>query len=166
MKISYHLVYWSAFPGYVSIVWIILVPITITIQSQIEVYFQISYFVPKEAVPGRLALLLTLFLCLINTLNTVVRDSPKSGGKASALMIWIMSCITFNIVPLIEYACILSHDKYLEKSKDDTSIVQTNRANKSTGKQEMFKRLDKFMAIISPPVFIIFAFIFWASWSA
>ena len=42
--------------------------------------FQVSFMVPKDAIPGRLGLLLTLFLCAINTLIATQRSAPKSGG--------------------------------------------------------------------------------------
>ncbi len=37
----------------------------------------ISFIVPPEVVPGRMALLVTLFLVLVNIFNSVTANAPK-----------------------------------------------------------------------------------------
>jgi hypothetical protein len=39
----------------------------------------ISFIVPPEVVPGRMALLVTLFLVLVNIFNSVTANAPKVG---------------------------------------------------------------------------------------
>ena len=39
----------------------------------------ISFVVPPDVIPGRMALLITLFLVLVNIFNNVTTNSPKVG---------------------------------------------------------------------------------------
>ena len=40
----------------------------------------ISFVVPPDVIPGRMALLITLFLVLVNIFNTVTTNTPKAEG--------------------------------------------------------------------------------------
>lgn len=53
-----------------------------------------------------MALLITLFLVLINIFNNVTTNSPKAEGL-TAIEIWMLACILFVFGSLIEYAVIL-----------------------------------------------------------
>jgi len=66
----------------------------------------ISFLIPPDIVPGRMALLITLFLVLINIFNNVTTNSPKAEGL-TAIEIWMLACILFVFGALIEYAMIL-----------------------------------------------------------
>lgn len=66
----------------------------------------ISFLVPAEIIPGRMALLVTLFLVLVNIFNTVTTNTPKAEGL-TAIEAWMLSCILFVFASLIEYACLL-----------------------------------------------------------
>ena len=41
----------------------------------------ISFVVPPDVIPGRMALLITLFLVLVNIFNTVTTNTPKAEGN-------------------------------------------------------------------------------------
>ena len=41
----------------------------------------ISFLVPPEIIPGRMALLVTVFLVLINIFNAVTTNIPKADGN-------------------------------------------------------------------------------------
>ena len=64
--------------------------------------------VPREAIPGRLALLLTLLLCIINTLNKASNNSPRASRGPTALVRWLIICLVFIFLSLLEYAWILA----------------------------------------------------------
>ena len=123
--------------------------------------FQISFMVPKDAIPARLGLLLTLFLCAINTLIATQRSAPKSGGTMTAIIQWILACIGFIIMAILEYAWILSHQRCLKSVK----ISQKRNPGKDLEArfEEMSRRLDKMMLLIFPPLFFTFAIAFWVS---
>ena len=40
----------------------------------------ISFLIPMDVIPGRMALLVTLFLVLVNIFNTVTTNTPKAEG--------------------------------------------------------------------------------------
>merc|ERR1719458_759172 len=66
----------------------------------------ISFLVPADIIPGRMALLVTLFLVLVNIFNTVTTNTPKAEGL-TAIEAWMLACILFVFGALIEYAAIL-----------------------------------------------------------
>ena len=80
--------------------------------------------VPREAIPGRLGLLLTLFLCMINTLNKVSNNSPRATRGPTALVRWLIICLVFILFSLLEYAWILAvyHDP--ERNAIQRTIVK------------------------------------------
>lgn len=41
----------------------------------------ISFVVPPDVIPGRMALLITLFLVLVNIFNSVTTNTPKAEGQ-------------------------------------------------------------------------------------
>ena len=46
----------------------------------------VSYFIPPDVVPGRMGMLITLYLILINSYNSV--DAPQSRSHFSAIEMW------------------------------------------------------------------------------
>merc|ERR1719361_2189119 len=59
---------------------------------------------------GRMALLVTLFLVLVNIFNAITNNSPKADGL-NALQGWVLTCIFFVFGSLLEYSVILLHLK-------------------------------------------------------
>ena len=83
----------------------------------------VSFLIPPEVVPGRMALLVTLFLVLINIFNNVTNVSPNTEGM-TAISSWMLgdkiqvvkvlfeisqlpACIFFLFGALMSYASIL-----------------------------------------------------------
>ncbi len=58
-----------------------------------------SFLIPPEVVPGRMAMLITLFLVLINIFNTVTTNSPNVEGM-TAIAAWMIVCILFVFAAL------------------------------------------------------------------
>ena len=54
----------------------------------------ISLLIPPENVPGRMALLITLFLVLVNIFNTITANIPKAEGL-TAIETYVVTCILF-----------------------------------------------------------------------
>ncbi len=48
----------------------------------------ISFVVPPEVIPGRMALLITLFLVLVNIFNSVTTNTPKAEGELQYKMLY------------------------------------------------------------------------------
>ena len=57
-------------------------------------------------VPGRMALLVTLFLVLLNIFINITSKSPNTKSLTS-ISAWVIACIIFVYGALIEYGFIL-----------------------------------------------------------
>ena len=62
--------------------------------------------IPAHVVPGRMALLVTMILVLVNIGSNVSSHQPITNG-VTALSAWIISCIIFVAGALIAYAELL-----------------------------------------------------------
>merc|ERR1719410_2368701 len=76
----------------------------------------ISFVVPPDVIPGRMALLITLFLVLVNIFNTVTTNTPKAEGL-TAIETWMLSCLLFVFGALVEYAVILFNKQGQKKTQ-------------------------------------------------
>jgi len=99
----------------------------------------ISFLVPADIIPGRMALLVTLFLVLVNIFNTVTTNTPKAEGL-TAIEAWMLSCILFVFATLIEYACLLFSKDTNEmpeindlRSPESVNCTTTNIADSNNG---------------------------------
>ncbi len=68
----------------------------------------VSFVVRPEVVPGRMALLVTLILVLVNIFNTVRSTSPiPSGTTLNAIDFYLVTSIVMVFLALLEYAVVL-----------------------------------------------------------
>ena len=73
----------------------------------------ISFLVNPECVPGRMSLLITIFLVLINIFNTIQTNSPQvarvlrspcaQAEALTAMEAWLIACTVFVFASLIEW---------------------------------------------------------------
>ena len=56
-------------------------PVLLYLAGLFVVVSWISFVVPPDVIPGRMALLITLFLVLVNIFNSVTTNTPKAEGK-------------------------------------------------------------------------------------
>merc|ERR1719154_327131 len=91
----------------------------------------ISFLIPMDVIPGRMALLVTLFLVLVNIFNNVTTNTPKAEGL-TAIEAWMLACILFVFAALAEYAALLFHKMKLviEPSKE-VYEMSTSRTSQS-----------------------------------
>ena len=68
----------------------------------------ISFLIPPDIVPGRMTLLITLFLVLVNIFNTITANIPKAEGL-TAIETYVVTCILFVFGALLGKKCFLSH---------------------------------------------------------
>ena len=95
----------------------------------------ISFLVNPEVIPGRMTLLVIIFLVLINMFNTIQSNSPTAEG-ITAIESWVIACIIFVFGALCEYACILFCIKISilrqEKAQDNNAITNLLLLDKSS----------------------------------
>ena len=116
-----------------------------------------SFLIPPDVVPGRMALLITIYLVLANTGNSARENSPTSG-ETTLIDIWLQICQAFVALALFEYALLLHkirRQKYasvLENGNgQDITLLTTNK---------LIKRIDDISIILFPLVFVLFAIIY------
>lgn len=74
-----------------------------------------SFLIHPDVVPGRLGLLLTLLLMMINLNNSVAAASPSSASL-NPLLLWIIASEAFVFTALVEYALIMANSKFCRKA--------------------------------------------------
>lgn len=120
-----------------------------------------SFLIPPENVPGRMTLLVTLFLVLINIFNNITTQSPNTETMTS-ISAWMLSCIFFVFGALAVYAVIL----FLIYMKGKAKIVSAssppigNLMQVALQSHEL-KGLDMICLFIFPTLFLLFNLIFW-----
>ena len=110
--------------------------------------FQIGFVIPQELVPGRMALLMIIFLNLLTIYMSMISKSPKSIGT-TRIMNWMIVCIFFVFFALIEYGVILFCRFMLEYKAYP----------KEYGKKQLM-RLDLICLLVSFLSFILFSTIY------
>ena len=74
----------------------------------------VSFLIKPEVVPGRMALLITLFLVLTNIFNGVKASAPVSK-RLNAIDLYLVVCIFLVFAALVEYAVILFMHKKMRQ---------------------------------------------------
>ena len=110
--------------------------------------FQIGFVIPQEMVPGRMALLMIIFLNLLTIYMSMISKSPKSIGTTN-IMNWMIVCIFFVFFALIEYGVILFC----------RFIFEYKSLSKDYGKKQLMN-LDLTCLLISVLSFILFSTIY------
>ena len=93
-----------------------------------------SFLIPPEVVPGRMAMLITLFLVLINIFNIVTSNSPNVEGM-TAIAAWMLVCIFFVFGALVGYAYLLWKKK--------KSCLKRKKNKKQTEEEIKLKQIRK-----------------------
>ena len=108
-----------------------------------------SFLIPPEMVPGRMALLVTLFLVLTEIYTNVANQSPVSNS-INQLSVWMITCIFFVFGALMEYAGLL-FVRY-------QSYIDPDEAFKNSS---LMKTIDLFFFTTFPIIFLIFNVTYW-----
>ncbi len=88
-----------------------------------------SFLINPEIVPGRVALLLTLMLVLINFFNGIQEKIPRSK-ELTAIGIYLLGIIILAFFSLFEYAILLLRARMRQKQKSKQPAKQ-NHAQKT-----------------------------------
>ena len=116
-----------------------------------------SFTVQPEAVPGRLGMLLTLFLMLINMSSTVSEIIPKSDSVCP-LVAWILLSIGFVFCALLEYFVILLRVKFRGALNRVSS--KTSGEDREQQVEQWARSLDLASLALFPPVYLLAVSVF------
>ena len=132
----------------------------------------ISFLIPTRAIPGRMALLVTLLLVLINLYAAIVKTQPPTKAF-TVLEIWMDVCLEFVWFALFAYAVLLFHQRYhnaqtpvtvMGSQTSDSSPTLTPMAQTSGNfltDQDKYRAWDKRFLMFFPALFLLFNFIYW-----
>lgn len=129
----------------------------------------ISFLVNPEIIPGRMTLLVTIFLVLINIHNTIQTNSPKAEGL-TAIECWVIACIIFVFGALLEYTVILLKLK-LKKVKGEriyNGALQNGSGRRKprgggVNRPDRFSRTDLIFLCVFPVLFLLFNVFYWTA---
>lgn len=109
----------------------------------------ISFFIEPEQVPGRMGLLITLCLIIINSYNSI--DAPSRRGF-SPIEVWFVGNLFPILLGILQFGVVLFMKKYLKKK--DITVKDLDLAG-------IVKRLDLFTFAFLFGYLIIFNISYW-----
>ena len=121
----------------------------------------VGFLIPPEVVPGRMAMLITLFLVLTNIFNIITSNSPNVEGM-TAIAAWMLVCIFFVFGALVGYAYLL-----WKKKKSCLKRKKTKKQSEEEGKLRQLRKedyrskVDDVFLVVFPTMFMVFNLIYW-----
>ena len=101
----------------------------------------------SQVVPGRMSLLVTLFLSLTTLLVSTVSSSPPVAVGISALTAWIIIQYVFLIIAIIAYAYLLAFFRFSDGVDEKKKMVA--------------KDIDRSFITIFPIIYFSITIIYW-----
>ena len=121
----------------------------------------VSFLIPPDVIPGRMAMLITLFLVLTNIFNIVTTNSPNVEGM-TAIAAWMLVCIFFVFGALVGYAYLLwTKKKSCLKRKKTKKISEAESKTRQQRKDDYRSKVDDVFLVAFPTVFLLFNLIYW-----
>ena len=145
-------------------------------RTRVQIFFQayltsilfvfvswVSFLIKPEVVPGRMGLIITIFLVLINIFNGIKSHSPVSPSL-NAVDIYLVGCIGQVFLVLSEYAIVLSREtfSFACKSIKIESSENVRSSNSWLENRSSRNKLDNISIFIFPIIFIVFNIIYWS----
>jgi len=138
----------------------------------------ISFIIDPQLVPGRMSLLIILFLVIINTFNSVKENAPSSSSNSlNSIESYSIFCIFCIFSAIIEYAIILTilalrtQPKHLdslnkmmfnqEKETKENIEIKPKKWGKLVFVVEKPRCLDTASILILPIIFFIYNIYYW-----
>ena len=118
----------------------------------------LSFIIKPDAIPGRIMLLLNIFLVLILLMNNA-KESTPDVNRINAIDVYIAACNIHVFFAILEYASTLTTDV-----KDASSVQKESTSSFVSIRYIsilLFHRLDWISLIIFPFSFMIFNIYYW-----
>ena len=84
------------------------------------------------------------------------RNAPLADERPTAMVLWIIGCLSFIGMAILEYAWILNH-----MYNNHKVVGQNDKQPQEDIGQRTRHKVDRSMLVIFPVVFAIFSLVFW-----
>ena len=131
----------------------------------------VSFAIPPEVIPGRMGLLITLILVLVNLFGTFIEKRPPTGNAPTVLDIWIFVSIIFVCSALLAYAILMLHKRFRVGKCSESSVktvapaigqVSSREEHENREyKENDYNPWDRNFLMTFPLAFLLFNFIYW-----
>ena len=111
----------------------------------------LSFFINPDVVPGRMGMLIMLYLIQINTYNSV-KAPPKRGF--STIEIWFVGIQAPVLLAVLEYGVLLAMKKFLKQQEFGVKGINMT-------KEEIFKYMDLCTFCVSIIYLVTFNALYW-----
>ena len=125
----------------------------------------ISFLIPPNSFPGRMSLLVTLVLCIINVMTGERQQSPKGSGW-NTCDYWYIICLVMVAIASLEYAILLYFMRFGKvpiQSARERGIREPTRENSLETNSLFVKHanhIDHHALLVIPVLFILTAFLY------
>ena len=125
----------------------------------------ISFLIPPNSFPGRISLLVTIVLCIINVMTGVMQQNPE-GNAINTLDCWCIICLALVAIASLEYAILLYFMRFGKvqiHSAKERSMRRLNKEEKLESNSVLFKHanyIDHCSLLVIPALFILTAIIY------
>ena len=148
-------------------------------RNRVQIFFQVyltcilfvivswaSFIINPDVVPGRMGLLVTIFLVMINIFNGAKLNEPISSFL-NAIDIYILGCIGHVFLVLSEYVIVLSMDKFSGVCKRKAYNSQKDDRKTNAWMKNLFSKhkLDTNSIFTFPIIFMLFNLGYWSIFS-
>ena len=89
----------------------------------------VSFIVDPNVVPGRMGLLVTILLVLINIFISVKHQAPTSSGSLNAVDVFLVVCILEFFAAVLEYALVLCGFGKLKEQISPSVVLKQGSLN-------------------------------------
>ena len=136
-------------------VWQVFMPTTFMVALS-----WISFLIPPSCYPGRISLLVTIVLCLINVMTSEMHQSPESNGL-NAINCWFLICLVLVAIASLEYAIILYFMRFKRDkvhSEKGRNVANSSEINHSWSTKA--NSIDYCSLLFIPSLFILIAIVY------
>ena len=129
----------------------------------------VSFLISPEVIAGRMGMLITTLLVLVNLFGTIISAQPPSESLM-VLGIWMMACIVLVKLALFAFAILLLKQRFcvlktLEASR--IKILQGDKSSDKTDEENAIKskidtvQWDNKCLYVFPLAFLLFNLMYW-----
>ena len=143
----------------------------------------VSFLIPAEQIPGRVGLLINLFLVATNIFNTIIDVSPNTEGM-TAISAWMIAYMCFVFLEMMEYAVLLyfmmaNKAIKIKKKRNELLVIhdddcflfrnsetcQMEEELEFVKEQQILMKVDTIFLLVFPLIFVVFNAFYWILWT-